>query len=434
MKNYLLGLFVFVLSVSCVNAANNQQTFQQAVTFLKSGLASEAYDLLQKNHEASSVNPQEWFLLGVTAKQKGKLNEAKKYFYKVVSLDPKAARPKLELASIAQQQGDTDKAKQLLLDVKASNPPPGVLATIDRFLASLEAQKSKKNWRLHASYSLLLDDNVNAGPLVDTITLYGVPFTLSSDAKKTSDQANVINLGFDYLASISNSLGWQSSLSFNQTNYNYLNNLDTVSWSGSTGPAWRPNKKIIVSLPIAANKVIIGHSDLYYYISYGLSPQFRYMSNQFLSYSLGVSYFEKFYLNNSSRDSASYSVSPSFDYRTSDKGTIRFGISASTDDSDLKYLSNDLMGINMSYFHNYSKNLIMTTSINFSDVSYKGIEAAYTEKRHDLSRRINIGLSYRISDIDSDVALSISDSDNSSNQSINTHTRQQINLSLKKSF
>lgn len=435
MKNILVGFCALLLCVNTVIAANTDKTFKEAVGFLKAGSPDQAYNLLLKNHDSKSKNPQEFFLLGISAKESNQLADAEKYLEQLIQLDPKAARPKLELADVAGRQGKRDKAKQLLLDVKADNPPPGVIATIDRLLANLEAQgQQQKSWRVRASLGWLYDSNANAGPTVKTVELYGVPFILSTDAKETSDKAAVLRLGFDHTKAMNNTLSWQSNLSFAGTNYKTLDNLDTVSWSGSTGAAWRQNNKTIWSLPLLYNWVRIGHASSYYYYSYGVAPSLRYMSSQRLSYSLGTSITHKKYLSSNSRNTTSYSLSPSLDYRVIDKGTFRVGLTAAEDDSGLDSLSNKLYGVNLSYFHNFSKNLILTVTAGYNESKYKGIESAYTVRREDKNKRYGLDLLYRIADIESDVVFSVNHSDNKSNLPIYAHARNQVSVTLRKAY
>lgn len=435
MNKIVMGFCAFILCVNNVVAANTNQTFKEAVTFLKAGSADKAYDLLIKNHDTKSTNLQEYFLLGIAAKQTDKLADAGKHLEKLIALDPNASRAKLELADVAQRQGNSKKAKQLLLDVKASNPPAGVVATIDRLLASLEARgRQQKSWRIRTSLGWLHDSNANAGPTSNTVELYGVPFTLSTDAKETSDSASVLRLGFDHNKAISNSMSWQSNVSFSWTDYKTLNNLDSVSWSGSSGAAWRQNNTTIWSLPLLYNWVKIGHVSNFYYYSYGIAPQVRFISSPKLSYSIGTSITHKKYLSSNARNTTSYSLSPSFDYKINTRGTLRVGASVSEDDSGLQYYSNNSLGLNVSYFHNFSKHLIMTLSGGYAELGYKGKEAAYSKKREDTNTRLGFNLLYHLKSIGSELVFAVNYSDNDSNLGMYAHKRTQTSISIRKAF
>lgn len=147
MKTYIiLTTFVCIslFPLSPLFASNSDIDLQNAVQKLETGEPQEALDILLKKHDASSTNPQEWFLLGIAAKLVGEYEEANNYFEKLLQIDPNAHRAKLEMAEIAYRFGMNERAKQLLLDVKAANPPAGVALTIDRFIANIAAQDSQE--------------------------------------------------------------------------------------------------------------------------------------------------------------------------------------------------------------------------------------------------------------------------------------------------
>lgn len=435
MKKHIISLLVFALSSTSVLAANTDQDLQQAVSLLQGGSPKQAYERLLQNHEQNSKNPQEWFLLGISAKQSGRFEEATRYFERLLEIDPNASRAKLELAEIAYQQGNGNEAKQLLLDVKAANPPAGVVATIDRFIANIAAsEQQQKSWRLRASVGWMHDTNANAGPDVDSVLLYGLPFVLSTDAKETSDDALVTRLGFDHLKGISNTLSWQSNLSASWTDYRDLNNLDALYLSFSTGATWKQNGRMIWSLPVVADWVKIGHDNSYYSYSYGIAPQLRYLLNDRLSFSVGTSVSKKKYQSSSDRDLTAWALSPSLDYKVSEKGSLRLGLTGAKEDSGLDIYSNKLWGVNASYFHNFSKDLIATVRAGYSDSQYKGFEAAYTEKRHDKTTRFGLDLTYHVAPIDSELLFSISHTNNDSNLPMYEYGRNQVSLSLRKVF
>ncbi len=59
------------------------------------------------------------------------------------------------------------------------------------FLAVID-KGIQKAWSFSFGLGYEYDSNVNAGPGVDTILMYNLPFTLSDDAKGNSDYAKKI--------------------------------------------------------------------------------------------------------------------------------------------------------------------------------------------------------------------------------------------------
>ena len=435
MWNILAGLCALIFCANIALAANTEQDLQRAVELLNADSPGQAYELLLEKHEAGSVNPQEWFLLGIAAKQAGRLEEAAVYFERLLELDPEAARARLELAEIAYRLGEGGKARQLLLDVKAANPPAGVAATIDRFIANIAAsEQAQKNWRVRASLGWLHDSNANAGPDIDSVLLFGLPFILSGDARETTDNALTARLGFDHIKGIGDSLSWQSNVSVNWIDYNDLNNLDSLYLSFSTGPALRSSERMIWSLPLVADRVKIGHDDSYYSYSYGVAPQWRYLFSERLSFSLGAFVSKKKYRNNNARNLTALALSPSLDYRIGEKGSLRIGITGARENSGLAFYSNNLWGVNAAYFHNFSQNFIAAVRAGYSDSRYRGREVVYTVNRHDKTTRVGLDLVYYIAPINSELSLSISHTRNNSNLPLYEYDRNQVSLSLQVVF
>ena len=218
------------------------------------------------------------------------------------------------------------------------------------------------------------------------------------------------------------------------SDYNDLNNLDSLYLSFSTGPALRSSERMIWSLPLVADRVKIGHDDSYYSYSYGVAPQWRYLFSERLSFSLGAFVSKKKYRNNNTRNLTALALSPSLDYRIGEKGSLRIGITGARENSGLAVYSNNLWGVNAAYFHNFSQNFIAAVRAGYSDSRYRGREVVYTVNRHDKTTRVGLDLVYYIAPINSELSLSISHTRNNSNLPIYEYDRNQVSLSLQVVF
>ena len=273
---------------------------------MNDGKAKEAHLLLKPGYDSKHTHPQELFLLGLTAKKSGKLEAATAYLEYALKIDPKASRIKLELAVVYYQLQKKQEAKKLFQEVKASNPPARVRKNIEKFLVSLN-RKPPKNWQASASVGVVYDTNANAGPSVDTVTLFGLPFTLSSDAQSTSDKAVVLSADGSYTLPLSNEVAWKSSIYIKKTDYATLHDLDSLYAYASTGFLWQPKKNVLLTLPLFGNIVDYGSSEKYYYHSIGVSPSVRFSLNQQLSLTLNSSLSRKLYRDNHERDLTAWS-------------------------------------------------------------------------------------------------------------------------------
>lgn len=433
MKRLYISMALCSLSFSAFSA-NSDNELKTAVDLLNAGKPQEAYQTLLVEHERSSVNPQEWFLLGSAAKASGDYDSAVGYYEKVISLTPDSHRAKLELATVLYQKGDVQRTKQLLLDVKAAKPAVEVSNNIDRFLATIEATGKQRNWRVRGSLGWLYDSNVNAGPDDDFVTMFNLPFVLSDTAKENKDNAILLNVALDHVLPISQVLNWQSNISLGNTNYHNFDNLDVLNISLSTGPTWAQNDRTIWSTPVYANRVKVGHEQSYYSSSVGISPQVRYALNKNLSVSLGTNLSDKHYKENSARDSISKSISPSISWAVSDKTNLSAGLTRGYEDSGVDTTSNDLSSANIGVYHNFGNGLSVSLNTAYTDTNYDEKEAAYTEKRHDKNIRVGMDAIYHVSNINSELVLSASVTNNDSNLEIYEYDRNQISLSIRKAI
>ena len=270
MKKLLTLICFGLVAVTAFAQFANAEDFQlKAVSLLEAGDPQAAYTLLMEHVDKSSKSPQEWFLLAMSAKESGRpAEEVINYLKKVIELDPRAGRPKLELAHILQSQGKNDEAKQYYMEVRALHPPKAVGDNIDAYIAAMD--REVRNWHVRTLVSSIYDTNANAGPAIDSVLMFGLPFELSEDAKKTEDTGYKLGLGLDHYKKITERVSWQSGLSLNYTDYQKVDSLDSTHISLSTGPTWRVGKKAVLSTPVIYDWLRVGHQRSYYYYLFGL--------------------------------------------------------------------------------------------------------------------------------------------------------------------
>ncbi|WP_170232828.1 surface lipoprotein assembly modifier [Desulfuromonas acetexigens] len=432
----VVSVIIFLgLSLQTAFSANDTLDIGSAQALLEAGMPTDALDLLQAGLDPSSTNVQEWFLLAMAAKSSNRPRESSTYLKKVIELDPEqAGRAKLELAQLAYTLGDAETAKNYLTEVKSAKPPTKVGENIDQFLEMIERQGVPKQWRVNGSVGWMYDSNANAGPAIDSVLLFGLPFDLSSDAKEQSDNALLLQLGVDHNQGISDDLGWQTGFSLSRTDYNDIDNLDSLVLSGSTGPSWRITDTLVASLPLVANWVKIGHEETYYSYSYGVAPQLRYALSKKLSFNLGTTFSKKKYNNNSKRNSENYSLSPSFVYQFSPASFARVGLVGGKEDSGLAYCENELWGGNALYGYTFGDRLQATLNFGYTDTEYEGREAAYRVPRHDKTIRYGVDLAYHIKMLNSDLLLSVNRTVNDSNLVMYEYDRDQVAISWRISY
>jgi len=431
---YLLIIILVITSTSAL-AVNNNKTLKVAADFLKNKDYQKAYELLQSGYEKTNATADELFLLGMAAKQIGKFMEASNYLEHLLKLKPKAHRAKLELAQIARILGDDDKAKRYLLNVKSSNPPHLVAENIDRFLKAIETgEGAMKSWQLFASVGWQFDTNANAGPNSETVSFFGLPFSLSDDAKPIEDQALAVSVGGYHFARITDSFKWKSNLSVNWTAHEKLESLDSLVVSASTGASWQQTHKLSWNLSFIGDFVRVGYKNDFYSASFGLAPQMRYAITKQLSFNFNSTFSQRKYNHQRKRDAGRWTIAPSLGYSFNNNTFVKAGYLMGQEEAELSFFTQDFWGFNGMLFHNFGYGINLSANATFIDTRYKGKEAAHNKRRHDRMLRTGVNLSYHLNFIDSAISASYNYTDNESNLEIYQYDRHQLFLTLRKSI
>ena len=433
---FLVSIVTGTLTFPAYSATPEQ--LKQAKSLFDSGKAQEAFILLEKSHSPDNANTQELFLLGISAKKSGQLQKAEQYFRSALSREPNSGRIRLELAEVLFKLGKLDEAQAELLTVQETKPPKQVQQNIDRFLAQTQIAKSPKpkNWNGYITAGMTYDSNANAGTDTDTIFLYGLPFTLSSDAKESEDTAWFIRMGGNYSIPINSTTTWQTGLHASFTDYFTADTFDNFSLNASSGLSFKLNQRAILSVPLTAN--LLSYTDSgenWYSSSFGIAPRFQYALQNNLQFGLGASISRKVY-NNNDRDLTAWSVSPSLNYQPIKDGNIAFGVNFGGENSGLDIYSNTIKGVYVGYQHRFREQGIRAgVTLSYTDTEFDGIQAAYTVARHDKSKRLSAFMSYALPNIENaEISASASYQDNDSNLPINTYDRTQFSLSFTKRF
>lgn len=404
---------------------------QKAISFLNGGKVANAYNVLIQSYKNGTYNNQTLFLLGTAARLRKDYKNAVKFFELLLQKDKGANRVRLDLAVVYYKLGEFKKAKELLLIVKSSHPPKKVGDNIDLFLATIE-RGIPKLWSVTLGIGRMYDSNANAGPDVDTILMYNLPFALSPDAKANSDYAMKYNFDMNYIKKI-DGFAWQNTLNASIVDYDDLNTLDSKNISLST--AIIKNKdRFTFSFPFIGNILIIGHDKQYYSTSAGFAPQISYRYSDRVSLNFALSYQGKKYYKAGDRKSHSLSFSPSSRIFLDRSSYVGIGLFVSKERSKTETYSNDSYGYNANYFKAFSRNTTLNIGYSESRIDYKGREIAYNKSRNDISRTVSSSLSYFIKSIKSKLSLNLSYTDNYSDIQMYKYDRKQIGINISRSF
>jgi len=425
--------------------AATPEQLQQAQALLSAEQPAQALGLLEAAHDPATASTQEFFLLGVAAKQAGLLARSEGYFRAALQREPNAGRIRLELAEVLYRRGKLDDSRAELVAVRAMNPPEQVRQNIDGFIAQVDQARAnpnagprgpQKNWNAYITVGFTSDSNVNAGPDSDTVFLYGLPFTLSSAAQETQDTALFVRTGISHQAQLDNGILWRSSANLSFTNYFEADAYDTTSISLSSGPSFKLSDQLGLSVPITYNVQRYNEQGSWYSQSWGIAPRLQYAAQDNLQFYLDTSISRKRFNDNGDRDLTAFTFNPSLNFQPNENGNIAVGLQYGRENSGLDIYSNTVRGAYLGYQHNFREQGIRASiTASYTSTEFDGIQAAYTQAREDVSRKLSASVTYAIPEMD-DLSLlgSVSYQDNDSNLDINTYERTQFSLSLTKRF
>ncbi|MDK2761970.1 MAG: surface lipoprotein assembly modifier [Sphingopyxis sp.] len=154
-----------------------------AERLIAAGRFDEARQILEKLEQDVPQDRQVQFLLALLDRQDRNYDRAIRRFRRILVDEPKAERVRLELGRTFFEAGDYVSAERQFRYARAGKIPLSVAQNIDRYLGAI---RQRKTFSVNLLLSVSSDSNLNAGPATDAITLYGLPFQLSQNARATS--------------------------------------------------------------------------------------------------------------------------------------------------------------------------------------------------------------------------------------------------------
>ena len=159
---------------------------------MKQGRLAEAATILDARLARAPRDVQARFLKGMIALAGNDHREAIRAFRAILIDQPGAARVRLELARAFFLAKDYRNSFTHFQFALASNPPEVVKSHIRQYLGAIREAKSLS---YTASFAVAPDTNLNAGSSAREVSLFGLPFDLSEDARRRSGVGVAIEAG-----------------------------------------------------------------------------------------------------------------------------------------------------------------------------------------------------------------------------------------------
>ncbi len=135
------------------------------------------------------------FLKAQSAEMASDLQASVTHYRNILADNPKLTRVRLELARVLFRLEEDDAARHHFELVLGDDPPAAVRRKVKDFLIAIHNRRRAK---LKFGFSLIPDSNINSATNSRRVTLSGVPFNLSDDARSNSGIGFSVNTNFDY--------------------------------------------------------------------------------------------------------------------------------------------------------------------------------------------------------------------------------------------
>jgi tetratricopeptide (TPR) repeat protein len=203
-----------------------------AKALMLSGRSQEARSLLQGLAREHPADNDIAFLLGMLALRAGDYREAIGDFRSILVREPAALRVRLELGRAFYFSRDYENAYRQFQFARAGKLPPGVSASIDRFVAAIRREKS---WSYSLGVAIAPDTNINNGTSSRETEIFGLPFELSNDTRRRSGTGLNITASGEFAPRITETVRLRMGGSVERREYK-AHDFDDMTMSAYVGP------------------------------------------------------------------------------------------------------------------------------------------------------------------------------------------------------
>ena len=246
MRTKVLSSLITVSALLCVPlcAEANPALLRDAQQLLAANNPKQAYMILVAQQDQLSGNVEFDYLLGVSALDSGKIDEAIIAFERVLQVDPKNAGARMDLARAYFNAGSLDLAQANFMELKSSNPPAAALAAIDKYLAAIRDRREQATnvFSAWGETGLGYDSNLTGVPsdftsaVASAFNITGISPTGNSIKRKAPYLAAAV--GADYSHALA--AGWAAFVGGEARGRGYRREGDFNSISGEArfGASW----------------------------------------------------------------------------------------------------------------------------------------------------------------------------------------------------
>jgi tetratricopeptide (TPR) repeat protein len=190
-KFLLLLLLLAALQPAARGAIDGSDEILEATRLIDQGRFVEAQAIVSRLRAMPDPPLQVLFLSGALELVRGRYHEAAEEFRRMLAVDPKLVRPRLELARALYLAGDYQGARYHFEQVLASPLPERVQSNILNFIALIREQLPSFGFSL----DVVSDTNPKQATSAEVVEIGGLPFRLN-DSSRAESARGVLFTGY----------------------------------------------------------------------------------------------------------------------------------------------------------------------------------------------------------------------------------------------
>ncbi|QKF82380.1 tetratricopeptide repeat protein [Halarcobacter ebronensis] len=348
----------------------------------------KVYETLNKKTKTAVLTSNEYFILGRSAYELGRYNEAILNYQMILQEEPSNRRVQLEIAQSYEKLGNLREAKEIFLSVLDTKVPAQVKENIILKLNSIETRLQKSVLKLETLLSLSYDSNVKNQADKGSYSLYIPAFgdlNITDNTEKEGDTLSELVGLLTHTYRVNNKIDIQNKLTaYTQRYFSHSeNNINLLSWA--IEPSYQLDKSKL-SVELYKDFIQVGNRN--YQTNTYLKPKVTYNLSQNSNYIASFKLNKKSYLQSSNKDRGSYEYTFANTYSIYDETyglnsfTLEVGLSdrrkgTRTDVNNSFYT--------LRYVNRYplEEGLVLSNYLEYKDTSYKDTDVNFRTKRED---------------------------------------------------
>jgi tetratricopeptide (TPR) repeat protein len=420
--------------------AERQKLLVAASEHVKNGRMNEAYTLLAPYQSELAGNPEYDYLLGLSAIDIGKVNEAIFALERVLAVQPNHLQARAEIARAYLAAGEISASKQEFEAVQKQKPPKEVSATIQKYLDIIETGIKGQKSSLQAYVEVVFgsDSNVNTATSNRQIAIPffgGAVLNLSADGVAKSDTFGTLATGFNMRREFAPDWAFVGGANINTRNNSTYSAFNTSNGDLNAGVSLNSGNNNYLAV-LQYQSFILNNTG--YRDAAGITGQWQRNLNSGNQLSSYLQYSSLTYPTQTYRNADRYVLGGAYAMPLSGESApvVFAGAYAGAEQllkSGYSNLANSFYGGRVGGEMKYTPRITLLASASMEFRSHEGKDTLFLVKRNDTQTDMKLGFNYlptKAWTINTSVAYTTNDS----NIIINKYDRTVLSLSARRDF